>query len=147
MDASDTELRQRLIVQPIDSPPILKLEYRSAASKPQTMTTLELADAAAAMQRGGAAFAIISLILSAYTIAGAMALLSAISWGFHEQESVGPVLFVTLPFAFIFGVASAFAAKRRSNSLLSYCALIALGATVLAAVELLMAGIHYLPNC
>ena len=147
MDASDVELRQRLIVQPIDSPPIVILDYRSPASGPQTMTTLELADAAAAMQRRGVAFAIASLILSAYTVAGAIALLGAISWGFPGQESVGPVLVVTLPFAFIFGVASAFAAKRRSNSLLSYCALIALCVTVPTAVILLMAVIHNLPNC
>ena len=147
MDARDIELRQKLVVPPIDSPPILKLDYRSPISAPQTMTTLELADAAAAMQRRGAAFAITSLILSAYTVAGAMALLSAISWGFRGQESVGPVLFVTLSLAFIFGVASAFAAKRRNNSLLSYCALIALCATVPTAVILLMTVIHNLPNC
>lgn len=147
MDARDIELRQRLVVPPIHSPPILKLDYRSPISAPQTMTTLELADAAAAMQRRGAAFAIASLILSAYTVAGTIALLGATSWVFRGQRSVGPVLVVTLPFAFILSVAFAFAAKRRSSSLLSYCALIALGATVLAAVELLMAGIHYLPNC
>ena len=147
MDTRDIELRQWLIVQPIDSPPIFKLDYRSPASKPQTMTTLELSDSAAATQRSGKAFAIVSLILSAYTVAGAIALLSAISWGFPGQGSVGPVLFVTLPFAFIFGIASAFAAKRRSNSLLSYCALIALAATVPTAVILLMTVIHNLPNC
>lgn len=147
MDASDIELRQKLIAQPIDSPPVLKLDYRSPASRPQTMTTLELADAAAGMRRRGAAFAITSLILSAYTVAGAMALLGATSWVFGGQESVGLVLVVTLPFAFIFGVACAFAAKRRSNSLLSYCALIALGATVPTAVILLMAVIQNLPNC
>lgn len=147
MEARDMELRQRLIVPPIDPPPILKLDYRSPASGPKTMTTLELADAAAAMQRRGTAFAIASLILSAYTVAGTIALLGATSWVFHGQRSVGPVLVVTLPFAFIFSVAFAIVAKRRSNSLLSLCALLALGATVLAAVELLMAGIHYLPNC
>jgi len=147
MDARDIELRQKLVVPPIDSPPILKLDYRSPISAPQTMTTLELADAAAAMQRRGAAFAITSLILSAYTVAGTIALLGATSRVFHGQRSVGPVLVVTLPFAFILSVAFAFAAKRRSNSLLSLCALIALGATVVAAVELLMAVFRYLPNC
>ena len=111
------------------------------------MTTLELADAAAAMQRRGAAFAIASLILSAYTAAGTIALLGATSWVFQGQRSVGPVLVVTLPFAFIFSVTFALASERRSNSLLSYCALIALGATVVAAVELLMAVFRYLPNC
>ena len=76
-----------------------------------------------------------------------MALLSATSWVFGGQALVGAVLVVTLPFAFIFGVAFAFAAKRRSNSRLSYCALIALGANVPTAVILLMTVIRNLPKC
>lgn len=148
MDARDIELRQRLIVQQADSPPIFQLDYRSPASRPQTITSLELVEAAAAVQRKGAAPAIISLILSAYIVVGTIALLGAGSWLFYGQQSIEIGVIVSLPVTFFCSALFAIVAKStRSDSLLSNCALIALGATVPAAVALVMAGIHYLPNC
>lgn len=148
MDARDIELREELIVQQTDSPPILQLDYRSPASRPQTMTTLELADAAAAEQRKGSALAIISLILSIYAVVGTIVLLGAGSWLFYGQESIEIGVIVSLPVTFFCSALFAIVAKSaRSDSLLSNCALIALGATVPTAVAFVMAGIHYLPNC
>jgi|SRR5690348_1137202 len=113
----------------------------------QITPTLSYADRAVIRPRVSKV-AIVSLILSAYTVVGTIVVLGAGSWLFYGEEPVAIGVILSLPLTFFSSTLLAILAKStRPNSRLSTWALIAMVATVSAMVALLMAGISYLPRC